>query len=167
MNALLDELRAACHDQPSTDDAEKVDQGESIWLAGRATATDRGLIGLSLGEGYVVIVSEAAVREVFKDESFFFVRVPAGTSALVRSERVTTLKGESHPCGCGDTTGIDATARRAGGTGGPGGGPIVIQCPLVCRVEETCGLYQTRSGRLMRVCVPILSCRRECPSEPA
>jgi len=167
MNALLDELKAACHGQPSAGDADKVNEGESLWLAGRPTATERGLIGLSLGDGHAVIVSETAVLEVHKDEPFFFVRVPAGTPALVRSERVTTLKEGAHECGCAEPPRTDAVARRTGGTGGPGGGPIIIRCPLVCQVDLKCEFYLGRSGRLMRICIPILACRRECPSEPA
>ena len=170
MNVLLDELKAACHDQPSAGDTDKVTEGESFWLAGMPVATERGLLGLSLGEGHAVIISEAAVREVHKEEPYFFVRVAAGTSAIVRSERVTTLTEGSHTCGCGEAPRTDGFARRAGASGapgGPGGGPIIIQCPLVCRVEEVCDFYLGRSGRLMRICIPMLSCRRECPSEPA
>ena len=76
---LLDELKAACQAQPSASDAEKVAEGESVWLAGRPVPAERGLIGLSLGDGHATIVSESAVREVVKEEPFYFVRVPAGT----------------------------------------------------------------------------------------
>jgi hypothetical protein len=163
----FDELKAACHGQPSIGDADKVKEGESFWLAGRPIQTERGLIGLSLGEDHAVIVSESAVREVAKDEHLYFVRVAAGTPALVRSERVTTLREEAHGCTCSEAPRTDAVARQAGNTGGPGSGPIIIQCPLVCRIEYSCGFYLDRSGLLRRVCVPFLSCRRECPSEPA
>jgi len=102
---LLDELKAACQAQPSPSDAEKVAEGESVWLAGRPVPAERGLIGLSLGDGHATIVSESAVREVVKEEPFYFVRVPAGTSVLVRSETVTTVKDESRGCGTRAGTG--------------------------------------------------------------
>jgi hypothetical protein len=164
---LLEELKAACQAQPSASDAERVAEGESVWLAGRPVPAEPGLIGLSLGDGHATIVSESAVREVVKEEPFYFVRVPAGTSVLVRSETVTTVKYESRGCGCKDSKpGVSAAREAPGGPGG-GTGPIIIQCPLVCRVEMDCSLHLGKTGRLIRICVPLLFCRRECPSEPA
>jgi hypothetical protein len=164
----MSELTAACHPAKATSDGEKVNAGESIWLAGRPAATDRGYIGLSMGDGHAVIVSEAAIREVEKEDGVYFVRVQAGTPALVPSEVVTTLRGTSSDCGCKDHEDAPGRIARAPGTGGTtGSGPIIIQCPLVCRVEDSCSFVLTRTGRLLRVCVPILFCRRECPSEPA
>jgi hypothetical protein len=168
MSDLMSELSAACHSAKTTSDGDKVNAGESIWLAGRPVATDRGYIGLSMGDGHAVIVSEAAIREVEKEDGVYFVRVQAGTPALVRSEVVTTLRGASRDCGCTGQEEAPGTIARAPGPGGTtGGGPIIIQCPLVCRIDESCSFVLTRTGRLLRVCVPILSCRRECPSEPA
>jgi hypothetical protein len=166
---LLDDLKAACQAQPSAGDAERVAEGESVWLAGRPVPADRGLIGLSLGDGHTTIVSESAVREVVKEEPFYFVRVPAGTSVLVRSETVTTVRDESRGCGCKDGKGPSDLAAVRQAPGGPGGGtgPIIIQCPLVCRIEMDCSFHLGRNGRLIRICVPLLFCRRECQSEPA
>lgn len=166
---LLDELKAACHAQPSASDVDRVAEGESVWLAGRPVPAERGLIGLSLGEGHTTIVSESAVREVVKEEPFYFVRVPAGTAVLVRSETLATMRAESRGCGCTDAKGASATSALRGAPGGPGGGkgPIIIKCPLVCRYEMDCEWHLGKDGRVMPVCVPILFCRRECPSEPA
>jgi len=164
---LLEELKAACQAQASASDAERVAEGESVWLAGRPVPAERGLIGLSLGDGHATIVSESAVREVVKEEPFYFVRVPAGTSVLVRSETVTTVKDESRGCGCKDSKPGVSVAREAPGGPGGGTGPIIIQCPLVCRVETDCSLHLGKTGKLIRICVPLLVCRRECPSEPA
>jgi len=164
---LLDELKAACA-QPSASDVDKVAEGESVWLAGRPVPAERGLIGLSLGEGHTTIVSVSAIREVVKEEPFYFVRVAAGTSVVVRSETVTTLRDDSRGCGCKESKSPGASVAREA-PGGPGGGtgPIIIQCPLVCRIENDCSFHIGRNGRLFRICVPLLFCRRECPSEPA
>ena len=165
MSNLLAELSAACHSVKATPDGEKVSAGESIWLAGRPVAAERGFIGLSMGEGHTVIVSEASVREVEKENGVYFVRVQAGAPALVRSEVVTTLRDTSSDCG-GPERARGAVARTAG-VENTGTGPVIIECPLVCRVDPQCSFVLTKTGRLVRVCVPILSCRRECPSQPA
>jgi hypothetical protein len=166
---LLDELKAACQAQPSAGDADRVAEGESVWLAGRPVPAERGLIGLSLADGHTTIVSESAVREVVKEEPFYFVRVPVGTAVLVRSETVATVKAESRGCGCKDHKASSGTSALRGAPGGPGGGtgPIIIKCPLVCRYEMDCEWHLRKDGTVIPVCVPILFCRRECPSEPA
>jgi hypothetical protein len=163
---LLDELKAACQGQPSARDAEKVSEGETFWISGRPVPADTGLIGLSMGDGQAVLIDATAVREVEKDGDIFLVRVAAGTSALVRFEQVTTLKDTSGECGCSDTHETKTMARTSGGPGS-GTGPIIIQCPLVCSIVWICGFYLGGGGRVRRICVPTLSCRRECPSEPA
>jgi hypothetical protein len=167
---LLEELKAACQAEPRAADADRVAEGETVWLAGRPVAAESGLIGLSLGDGQATIVSESAVREVVKEDPYYFVRVPVGTTVLVRSEALSTLRDDAGGCGCGgrcqDHSSTGA-ARQAPGGGGSGTGPIIIQCPLACRVENVCSYYIGGTGRLMRICVPILSCRRECPSQPA
>ena len=165
MSELLAELAAACHSAKATPDSEKVSAGESLWLAGRPVATDRGFIGLSMGDGYAVIVSEASIREVEKENGVYFVRVHAGTSALVRSEVITTLRGTSSDCECSERA-RDVVARTASGAN-TRTGPVIIECPLVCQVVQQCSLVLTGTGRLIRVCVPILSCRKECPTQPA
>jgi hypothetical protein len=164
---LMSELAAACHSPAPTSDGEKITAGESIWLSGRPVPTERGFIGLSMGDGHAVVVSQMAVREVEKEDGVYFVRVQAGTSALIRSEVVTTLRGTSSECGCSGQS-ADSVARTAGGGTTRGGGdPIIIQCPLVCRVDQSCSFVLTKTGRLLRICVPMLICRRECPSQPA
>ena len=100
-------------------------------------------------------------------------RVPVGTTVLVRAEALTTLTGESSGggcgCGCTDTKAPSpmSTAREAPGGGSGGTGPIIIECPLVCRVQDVCRYYIGRKGLLGRVCIPTLFCRRECESQPA
>ena len=93
----------------------------------------------------------------------------AGTAVLVRSETVATMRAESGGCGCTDAKGASATPALRGAPGGTGGGkgPIIIKCPLVCRYEMDCEWHLGKDGRVIPVCVPILFCRRECPSEPA
>lgn len=166
MSNLLTELKAACHDRKEIPDGDKVLAGELIWLAGRPVATEAGYIGLSMGDGHTVIVSESAVRDVEKDDGMYFVRVPAGSPALVRSEVVTTLRGAPHDCGCSETS-RGSVAKAAAGGSIPGTGSVIIRCPLVCRVDMDCSLVLTGTGRVVQVCVPILSCVRECPSLPA
>ena len=39
---LLDELKAACHAQPSASDVDRVAEGESVWLAGTLVAHAAG-----------------------------------------------------------------------------------------------------------------------------
>jgi hypothetical protein len=163
---LMSELANACQSPAEASDGERITAGESIWLSGRPVPTERGLIGLSMGDGHAVIVSQTAVREVEKEDGVYFVRVEAGASALVRSELVTTLRGASSECACLGPS-QDAVARAAGAGDTGGGGPVIIQCPLVCRVEESCTLTLTKAGRVLRICVPTLVCRRECPSQPA
>jgi hypothetical protein len=165
MTDLLAELATACAAATATPDREKVSEGESMWLAGQPVATEQGYIGLSMGDGHAVIVSAGSVREVEKENGRYLVRIPVGTPALVRSEAVTTLRKPSHECGCSHSS-ADAVARTAGG-GNTGTGPVIIQCPLVCRVEPVCSLVLTNKGRILEICVPMLSCRRECPSQPA
>jgi hypothetical protein len=166
MSDLISELAAVCHSAASASDGEKITAGESLWLSGRPVPTERGFIGLSMGDGHAVIVDQTAVREVEKEDGVYFVHVQAGTSALIRSEVVTSLRGTSSECACSGAP-DDSLARTAGGGTTGGGGPVIIQCPLVCRVDQSCSFVLTKTGRLLRICVPMLICRRECPSQPA
>lgn len=165
MSDLLSDLIAACHDRPAASDGEKVSEGETLWLVGQPVPTDKGYIGLSMADGHAVILSEASICEVKKDDNLYFVRVPVGIAVLVRSEAVTTLRSMNGDCRCPEESAASPVTKIA--RENTGSGPVIIKCPLRCSVEYLCDLHLTKSGGLLHICLPYLFCRRECPTIPA
>ena len=105
-----------------------------------------------------------------KEEPFYFVRVPAGT-AVARPIRDRDDRARTNRADAAVRYSKPGVIGRDGKPpGGPGGGtgPIIIQCPLVCRIEME--LLRSTSGERQAdpaSACPLLFCRQECPSEPA
>ena len=57
----LESLKAACHAREGPSESEKISEGESLWLAGLPVPAEAGHVGLSMGEGHSVIVSESSI----------------------------------------------------------------------------------------------------------
>jgi hypothetical protein len=140
-------------------------EGESFWLAGRAAPAETGSVVLATSDKLSVVVSDASILEVKKDDDLFLVRVKAGHSALVRFEAITTLEAPKAKCGCSETPAQPSTIARinSGGFGHSGAG-IVINC-FECRVEMQCEFYLYKGG-LHRICVPYLVCEDVCTGTP-
>ena len=96
MSDYLDELKRACSATPARSDAERIDEGESSWFAGRAAPADEGFVAIAQDDDIVTVVRERDVLEVRKKDHLFLVRVRADADVLVRFERVT----KARPCDC-------------------------------------------------------------------
>jgi hypothetical protein len=159
MNDHLESLRAACHARGVPSESEKIRDGESFWLAGNAIPAEAGHIGLSMGEGHSVIVSESSILEVGRDGELYFVRVKGETTALVRSEAATTIR---HPqCDCSQKP-ASITARQAP-SGDDRPGPLVGLCDVQCRIDWIDICWWDRNGRERCIHVPLLVCKSRCP----
>jgi hypothetical protein len=160
MNSELANLKAACRAATARNESDRIKDGESLWIAGFPVTADPGHVGLSMGEGHSVVVSESSILEVVKDGELYLVRVRAGTAALVRSEMVATLREDE--CDCPDTEFSSLAARPAAGSGGRQ--PVSSVGSLICRRVTFCADYVDAKGYVRRVCVPSLSCRRSGPA---
>ena len=160
MIAGLKDLKAACRATSTPKDAEKLNEGESLWLLGYPAPADDGQVALAMGDGRSVIVSESSVLEIKKDDALYLVRVKSLSSALVRFEAVTTLRSE--PCRCADTPAPAAASKRVGSGSATGGtGPIIPGC-FQCEVEMFCDIYIGKDKRFHKVCVPAPVCKDIC-----
>jgi hypothetical protein len=127
MDKHLDELKRACRAERSHSDGDRIDEGESIWLAGRPAAADDGFISIAQDEDIRTIIREQDVREVRKEGDLFLVRISTEANVIVRYERVT--KAKPSECGCeapdeGTTKQPRAIARQVGDSTGPFGVPL-------------------------------------------
>lgn len=150
MSNDLTTLKAACHGRAVSSDAEKISEGDSLWLAGQPVPAEAGYIGLSMGQGHSVVLGESSILEVMKEGDRYLVRVKAGTAALVRSEGVITLHEER----CSFS---EASAPSTPGAAGGGRGEVGDPCNVRCHWELRCG----QSGRY-RVCIPVPICKSDC-----
>jgi hypothetical protein len=126
MDKRLDELKRACRAELSHSDSQRIDEGESIWLAGRPAAAEDGFISIAQDENIRTIIREQDVQEVRKEGDFYLVRVSTEANLLVRYERVT--KAKPTECGCdapdAGVTGRQASIARQIGDTGPFGVPL-------------------------------------------
>jgi hypothetical protein len=161
MNDHLESLKGACRTRGVLSESEKIMEGESLWLAGVAIPAEAGYVGLSMGEGHSVMVSESSILEVEKekDSALYFVRVKAGATALVRSEAVMTVSRQH--CDCSGAA-ARTSAKEAGGNGGSGG--LGDLCAVTCQFGQACAQYTDRNGFMREICVPIMVCSSPCLS---
>jgi hypothetical protein len=75
MDKHLDGLKRACRAERSHSDTERIDEGESIWLAGRQAAGEVGFISIAQDEDIRTIIREQDVQEVRKEGDFYLVRI--------------------------------------------------------------------------------------------
>jgi hypothetical protein len=127
MDKHLDELKRLCRAEVSRSDAERINEGESIWLAGRPAAADNGFIGIAQDEDIRTIIREQDVKEVRKEGDLYLVRISTDANVIVRYERVTKAKPAA--CGCeapslGTTDESRLIARQMGDSTGPFGVPL-------------------------------------------
>jgi hypothetical protein len=127
MDKELDELRRLCRAAVSRSDTERINEGESIWLAGRPAAAENGFIAIAQDEDIRTIIREEDVKEVRKEDDLYLVRISTDANVLVRYERVTKAKPAA--CGCespteGTTDHSGSIARQTGDSTGPFGVPL-------------------------------------------
>jgi hypothetical protein len=158
MNNHLESLKAACRATGVPSESERIREGETLWLAGFAVPAEAGHIGLSMGEGHAVIVSEASIVEVDKDQDLYLVRVKVGATAFVRTETTTTIRHELCDCSEGSPRSIAAVRTDTGG-GGSGSGGF---CLPFCDIVAFCTPYRDKSGRVRRACVLAPVCGMDC-----
>jgi hypothetical protein len=156
MNADLDALKAACRPTTAAKDSEKLSEGESFWIMGVPVAAEKGCIGLSMGAGHSVLIKDTSILEVNKNGVQYFVRVKAGTSALVRHETLTTL--QSPKCNCSKAAPSWLARSSDDGEDANGGG---WERPpwLHCEVRHKCFNVGGRS-----ICFPYVQCSDGTPS---
>lgn len=148
MSDYLDELKRACTSTPARSDAERIDEGESSWFAGRAAPAEDGFIAIAQDDDFVTVMRERDVLEVRKIEDKFLVRVRADADVLVRFERVAKARPDDCGCDSAEKPADDsppvarASAGFAGDPFGPFGAPIGY-----CRLYIRCVYY---GG--MRIC---------------
>jgi hypothetical protein len=157
MDRDLEELKRACRSELSHSDAERIDEGESIWLAGRPAAAEDGFISIAQDEYIRTIIREQDVQEVRKEGEFYLVRVSTEAKLLVRYERVT--KAKPMECSCegpdeGTTRPQGSIARQFGDTG-PFGVPLG-PCQLYVYCEywggtRICWWWITCPGRVGKI----------------
>jgi hypothetical protein len=163
MSSDLANLKAACHARTAASESDRINEGESLWIAGLAVAADVGHVGLSMGNGHSVVVSESSILEVTKDKDLYFVRVKAGTTALVRSEIITTLRDNA--CACSEASPPSSAAKPGGGSGGRQVIPSIGT--VTCFTFNSCSDYIDSKGVSRRVCVPAPICHRNDPAGSA
>jgi hypothetical protein len=153
MDKHLDELRRACRVELGHSDSQRIDEGESTWLAGRPAAAEDGFISIAQDENIRTIIREQDVQEVRKEGDFYLVRVSTEANLLVRYERVT--KAKPAECGCEapdkGANGRQASIARQFDTG-PFGVPLG-PCRLYIHCEDwrgtpICWWWITCPGRI-------------------
>jgi hypothetical protein len=151
----LDELRTACHSRPAASEADKISEGESLWMVGSPAAADAGYIGLSMGEGHSVIVSESSILEVVKDNNLYLIRVKADAAVLARVEAVLSLRNTQ--CACSDASPTLARPNTGGGRA-----PTKDICGCTCVWEFRCAQWIGSNGVPGMFCIPVPVCTSNC-----
>jgi hypothetical protein len=158
MDKDLDELKRACRGEASRSDAERINEGESIWLAGRPAAAENGFIGIAQDEDIRTIIREQDVKEVRKEGDVYLVRISTEANVLVRYERLT--KARPAECGCeapseGTTGQPGLIARQMGDSTGPFGTPLgpcrLFTYCIYWRGARICWWWITCPGKVGRI----------------
>lgn len=161
MDNHFDELKRLCRAEVSRSDGERINEGESIWLAGRPAAAENGYIAIAQDEDIRTIIPEQDVKEVRKERDLYLVRISTDTNVLVRYERVT--KPKPADCGCeapsdvaaGTTDQAGSIARQSGPSTGPFGVPLgPCRLYIYCTYwggQQICWWWITCPGKVGRL----------------
>ena len=178
MAGNIDELKKACATASAGTDSDRLQDGETMWLAGRPAPSSDGTVALSVSDTVTLTLKESDVLDVAKQRNTYLVKVSVDANVLFRQEVMVKADPGRSQCGCDDgVTGEDGgvAARR----------PLPPEIELVpdipdffwdwdnpgkcfsnCTLTFKCEKFAGDDGLVYQVCYPKWNCETVCAPGP-
>jgi hypothetical protein len=138
-------IKAAHPKTQAITDQEKLETGETIWIAGWSAFSENGILAIQINDMQTIVIKETDVLEVNKDKNLFLFKIRTGTNFIHRLETISKFHPESEECNCEQHAVQTAATNES------------IMSVFAYTIKSRCRIVVDEDGHGHKVCEPFLS----------